>query len=68
MIEEDKSYDLLIEISDFKKNTSKIEMKIIGRKTNFIDPTIEGELILPENEYLFKFKNQTIHGSNSKRF
>ncbi|MBR99781.1 MAG: peptidase M23 [Flavobacteriaceae bacterium] len=61
LIEEDKSYDLLIEISDFKKNTSKIEMKIIGRKTNFIDPTIEGELILPENEYLLKFKNQTVH-------
>ena len=60
-IEENKSYDLLIEISDFKKNTSKIEMKITGRKTNFINPTIEGELILPENEYLFKFKDQTVH-------
>ena len=60
-IEENKSYDLLIEISDFKKNTSKIEMKITGRKTNFINPTIEGELILPENEYLFKFKDQNVH-------
>ena len=60
-IEENKSYDLLIEISDFKKNTSKIEMKITGRKTNFINPEIEGELILPENEYLFKFKDQTVH-------
>jgi len=60
-IEENKSYDLLIEISDFKKNTSKIEMKITGRKTNFINPTIKGELILPENEYLFKFKDQTVH-------
>ena len=60
-IEENKSYDLLIEISDFKKNTSRIEMKITGRETNFIHPTIEGELILPENEYLFKFKNQTVH-------
>ena len=60
-IEENKSYDLLIEISDFKKNTSRIEMKITGRETNFIHPTIEGELILPENEYLFKFKDQTVH-------
>ena len=60
-IEENKSYDLLIEISDFKKNTSRIEMKITGRETNFIYPTIEGELILPENEYLFKFKDQTVH-------
>ena len=60
-IEENKSYDLLIEISDFKKNTSRIEMEITGRETNFIYPTIEGELILPENEYLFKFKNQTVH-------
>ena len=60
-IEENKSYDLLIEISDFKKNTSRIEMEITGRETNFIHPTIEGELILPENEYLFKFKDQTIH-------
>jgi len=60
-IEKNKSYDLLIEISDFKKNTSRIEMKITGRETNFIHPTIEGELILPENEYLFKFKDQTVH-------
>ena len=60
-IEENKSYDLLIEISDFKKNISRIEMKITGRETNFIHPTIEGELILPENEYLFKFKDQTVH-------
>ena len=60
-IEENKSYDLLIEISDFKKNTSRIEMEITGRETNFIYPTIEGELILPENEYLFKFKDQTVH-------
>ena len=60
-IEENKSYDLLIEISDFKKNTSRIEMEITGRETNFIHPTIEGELILPENEYLFKFKDQTVH-------
>ena len=60
-IEENKSYDLLIEISHFKKNTSRIEMKITGRETNFIHPTIEGELILPENEYLFKFKDQTVH-------
>ena len=60
-IEENKSYNLLIEISDFKKNISRIEMKITGRETNFIHPTIEGELILPENEYLFKFKDQTVH-------
>ena len=60
-IEENKSYDLLIEISDFKKNISRIEMKITGRETNFIHPIIEGELILPENEYLFKFKDQTVH-------
>ena len=60
-IEENKSYDLLIEISDFKKNTSRIEMEITGRETTFIHPTIEGELILPENEYLFKFKDQTVH-------
>jgi len=60
-IEENKSYDLLIEISDFKKNTSRIKMKITGRETNFINPTNEGELILPENEYLFKFKDQTVH-------
>jgi hypothetical protein len=61
LIEDNKSYNLLVEISDFKKNTSKIEMKITGRKTNFINPTIEGELILPENEYLFKFKDQTVN-------
>ena len=60
-IEENKSYDLLIEISDFKKNTSRIKMKITGRETNFINQTNEGELILPENEYLFKFKDQTVH-------
>lgn len=61
LIQENKSYNLLVEISDFKKNTSKIEMKITGRKTKNNDPITEGELILPENEYLFKFKDQTVH-------
>lgn len=62
IIEENKSYDLLIEISDYKKNMSKVEMKIKGRKKMSFDSIIEeGELILPENEYFFKFKKQTVH-------
>ena len=59
-IDEEKSYQILVELKDYNQNTSYIEAYVRGsaKKEAFIQTT--KNLIDPNKEYLFEFENQKV--------
>ena len=59
-IENGKSYQLLIQIQDYNKNTCHLEAYLKGIP-EIISPEIDTEnLILKENEYNFEFVDKSV--------
>ena len=60
LIENGKSYQLLIQIQDYNKNTSHLEVYLKGIP-EIISPEMDTEnLILKENEYNFEFEDKSV--------
>ena len=60
LIENGKSYQLLIQIQDYNKNTSHLEVYLKGIP-EIISPEMDVEnLILKENEYNFEFEDKSV--------
>ena len=60
LVENGKSYQLLIQIQDYNKNTSHLEVYLKGIP-EIISPEMDVEnLILIENEYNFEFENKSV--------
>ena len=59
-IDEEKSYQILVELKDYNQNTTYIEAYVSGsaKKEAFIQTT--KNLIDPNKEYLFEFENQKV--------
>ena len=54
-LEEGKSYQVLIEVSDFAGNTSYVEAYVVGQKQKTKIEASKGNNINPELDYLFEF-------------
>ncbi len=60
-LEEGKSYQVLIEVSDFSGNTSYVETYVVGQKQKTkIEPS-KGNNINPELDYIFEFHPNEIY-------
>ena len=60
-LEEGKSYQVLIEVSDFSGNTSYVETYVVGQKQKIkIEPS-KGNNINPELDYIFEFHPNEIY-------
>ena len=59
-IEEEKSYQILIELKDYNKNTSYIEAYFRGTSKIKYPDQNDDDLLEPEKEYLFEFENQKL--------
>ena len=60
-VEEGKSYQVLIEVSDFSGNTSYVETYVVGQKQKTkIEPS-KGNNINPELDYIFEFHPNEIY-------
>ena len=60
-LEEGKSYQVLIEISDIDGNNSYIEMYILGQKEKIKIKPLKGNNINPELDYIFEFNPNKIY-------
>lgn len=60
-IEEGKSYQIMVEISDFNGNTSFIEFYIVGKETNLDNVSTSGKEIKKDLDYLFEFDEKSVY-------
>ena len=60
-IEEGKSYQVVIEVSDLAGNISYVEMYVVGQKEKIKIETAKGNNINPELDYIFKFDLNEIY-------
>ena len=60
-VEEGKSYQVLIEVSDFSGNTSYVEMYLVGQKEEKKIEPAKGDNINPELDYIFEFHPNEIY-------
>ena len=60
-VEEGKSYQVLIEVSDFSGNTSYVEMYLVGQKEEKKIESAKGDNINPELDYIFEFHPNEIY-------
>tara|TARA_A100001011_G_scaffold400858_1_gene520019 strand:- start:8497 stop:10140 length:1644 start_codon:yes stop_codon:yes gene_type:complete len=59
-IDSGKSYQLVIELKDYKKNTSYVEAYLTGADPIFSKEMKTDILIKPEENYLFEFENNSV--------
>ena len=59
-IDSGKSYQLVIELKDYKKNTSYVEAYLTGADQIFSKEKKTDILIKPEENYLFEFENNSV--------
>ena len=59
-IDSGKSYQLVIELKDYKKNTSYVEAYLTGADQIFSKENKTDILIKPEENYLFEFENNSV--------
>ena len=60
-IEEGRSYQIMVEISDFNGNTSFIEFYIVGKETNLDTVSTSGKEIKKDLDYLFEFDKKSVY-------
>ena len=60
-VEEGKSYQVLIEVSDYSGNTSYVEMYVVGQKEEKKIEPAKGVNINPELDYIFEFHPNEIY-------
>ena len=60
-LEEGKSYQVLIEVSDFAGNTAYVEAYVVGQKQKTKIEASKGNNINPELDYLFEFHPNEIY-------
>jgi hypothetical protein len=60
-IDPGKSYQLLIELNDYNKNTSYVEVYLTGSKEIFNQKKKKNNLIKPMEEYLYEFKDKSVY-------
>jgi len=60
-VEEGKSYQVLIEVSDFSGNTSYVEMYLVGQKEEKKIEPAKVDNINPELDYIFEFHPNEIY-------
>ncbi|MDC3132992.1 M23 family metallopeptidase, partial [Flavobacteriaceae bacterium] len=60
-IEEGKSYQIIVEISDYNGNSSFIEFYIFGKESNLNKITTSGKEIKKDLDYLFEFKKKSVY-------
>ena len=59
-ISPDKSYQIMIEVSDYKGNTSYVEAYLTGTATN-LNSFDKSNLIDPSKDYLFDFDDRSVY-------
>jgi hypothetical protein len=60
-IDPGKSYQLLIELNDYNKNTSYVEVYLTGSKEIFNQKKKKNNLIKPMEEYLYEFNDKSVY-------
>ncbi len=60
-IDPGKSYQLLIEVNDYNKNTSYVEVYLTGTKEMFKQNIKESDFVKTMEEYLYEFEDKSVY-------